>query len=219
MSIEDKEIEALSIIIGTKGSKGTNLIKKAEAFQLLYKIYGSVEKVSNTTGIDVSSVHRYLSIHRLPDEVKMLIKEGKIDSYHVAAELNRIEDISRLIETAQKISNIPREEVRDIIRFILMNPALSVDTCINQILRSYEDNSTAYVYIFEPSDYPDYHLEGALREKAVEILQKAFKDSRIFVKFFNDNLVVVLDKITIKKLGLKPDKNYVKEYILNKLKK
>lgn len=202
------EEKALAIILATHGEKGYNLIQKAEAFAFLHRLYGSVNEVSRITGIDNTSVNRYLRITELPEEVKHLVSTGKIRSYHLASELNRITDIERLIKTAKSVVGVPREIGREIIRYVLKHPERSIVNCVKTVLEAYENEIDLHIYILD--------LENLFNEKAVELmndfevprLKKALKDTfrlenELFIWLENGTIMVVMERgqiTSIKKL-------------------
>ena len=89
---------------------------------------------------------------KLPEEVKVLIKTGKITSYHVAAELQSISKRDRLVETANKIQGLPREVAREAIRYVKKNKNVAVNDCIDELMTFYQKHVDIKVYVFKKNE-------------------------------------------------------------------
>ena len=129
-----------------------NLLDKSRSFTRLFDLYGSSKKVSQITGIDETSVVRYLKVNKLPDEVKTLVDSRKITSYHVAAELLNISNRDRLVETATKIQGLPREVAREAIRYVKKNENIAVNECIDELMTFYQQYIDIKIYIFKKNE-------------------------------------------------------------------
>ena len=215
-SIQTEE-KALAFIIATYGKKGYSLVQKAEAFAFLYRLYGSVNEVSRITGIDNSSVNRYLRIIELPEEVKELVSTGKICSYHVASELTRIQDGERLFQTAKIMVGVPREIGREIIRYVLKHPDISIVSCAKTVLEGYKNELNLHILILDLNDLFNEKIIDKINDLDISIFEKNVKDMlhlehKIFIKLENRILIIIMDKEQIKyiKQRIKPRKNILK---------
>ena len=202
MSASDDEITAIATIIGTKGNRGTDLVKKAEAFKSLSNLHRSTKELSSITRIDHTSVKRYLKIATLPDEVKKMISEGAIESYHVAAELTRINDERRLKETANSILHISREKAREVIRYVLKHPELEARVCASTVLEAYEDVIDAMVFIYEVGEL--FKMDDFLKLKKMDnhLLNDTFNkiivvEGNVSIKFEGSTVIFVTSRKTL----------------------
>jgi hypothetical protein len=194
---EEKAIAKL--IVGFKNKK-INIIEKAEAVKLLYDIYQSVEEVSRKTTIEPTTINRYLRVHELPDEVKKLVIEGKLSSYHVLSELNRIEDKDKMIKISENIVNLPREISREIIRYAIKNPDLSPKMLTKYVIDSYGENYELFAYFILLDDNEIIKNNIDIKRELMEIKKS--------IKFFpfEDSYIAIMNKeiaSKIKEHGIK----------------
>ena len=100
--------------------KGTqrydDLITIAEAILTLNNEYRSNPVTAKVVGASKSYVVTMKRMLRLPDEVKQLIKDRKIDSFALVAELMKVEDREIQKITAQEIIEMPYEQALKIIK-------------------------------------------------------------------------------------------------------
>ena len=151
-----------------------NLLDKARSFSRLFDLYGTSKKVSQITGIDETSVIRYIKVDKLPNEVKNLISKGKITSYHVAAELLSISEKKRLVETAEKIQGLPREVAREAIRYVKKSKKIAVNDCIDELMTFYHQYLDINVYVFKKNElFKNLNLDISI---IINELQALFMD-------------------------------------------
>ena len=217
------EEKAIAVIIATYNNKGYNLLSKAEAFSFLYKLYGSVKEVHRVTQINTRSINSYLRINNLPTKANELIYSGKIKSYHLAAELARITNEERLIETAKAVSEIPREIGREIIRYVLKNQDKDVGECAKTILELYDRDINLRVFVFDKREFVNSKLikNDALINKIKNNIyeQYSFKGD-IYLSINENNVLFVADNkhLNILKNKFHPNKimrKIIKQLIIN----
>jgi hypothetical protein len=194
---EEKAIAKL--IVGFKNKK-INIIEKAEAVKLLYDIYQSVEEVSRKTTIEPSTINRYRRVYELPDEVKKLVLENKLSSYHVLSELNRIKERDKMIKISKNIVNLPREISREIIRYAIKNPDLSPKKVTKYVIDSYGEKYELFAYFILLDDNEIINKNIDINRELMEI-KKSIK-----LLPFEDSYIAIMNKeiaSTIKKHGIK----------------
>jgi len=217
------EEKAIAVIIATYNNKGYNLLSKAKTFSFLYNLYGSVKEVHRVTQIDTTSISRYLRISNLPNEVKELISSGKIQSYHLAAELARITNEVRLIETAKAVSGIPREIGREIIRYVFKNQDKEVGECAQTILELYDKDINLRAFVFNKKEFINSKLikNGELINKIKNnIYVKYSFIENIHLSIHGNNVLFVadtsnLDILKNKFYPLRSMKKIIKKVILD----
>lgn len=219
------EEKALAVIIALFGNKSENILQKSEAFAVLKNHYGSITKISEVTGTAISNIRYYLRINDLPDEVKHLIREGKIRSYHLSAELTRIQDESRIIETAKYIHDKKLEIGREIIRYIVKNPSKEIVYCVNRILDDYRNNIDVSIFIFNSDEIFEKKINLASKKEKIknmnDILNKKYSIDNLSSITYEDNKVIVIINnkdihSIIKTSNIKgTNKNIIKEVLIN----
>jgi gas vesicle protein len=119
-----KEKEALALVFAnTKGKKkrNTNILSIATALNELKEVYGSSNKVAEKVGLSGQMVREFLSVLDLPQNIKNLIEQRKIDS------VDKIKRIKSLISSGKDIMNesvlieverISTEDFRDVERLV-----------------------------------------------------------------------------------------------------
>lgn len=191
------EEKALAIVIASYGDKGYNLLKKAEAFSHLLKLYGSVNEVNKKTRTDKMLIRRYVRITQLPDEVKNTLLSREITSYYLAAELTRIDDKERLIATASNIAGVPREMGLEIIRFVLKNKDKKVEECVKIIRELYYDDIDIQVLYFNKNEIFDYNImidKELINKIKSTLFEKYSIEGEITLKTNEDEVIIVMDK-------------------------
>lgn len=217
------EEKAIAVIIATYNNKGYNLLKKAEAFSFLYKLYGSVKEVHRVTQIDTTSINRYLRINNLPNGVKELIHSEKIQSYHLAAELARITNEERLIETAKAVSEIPREIGREIIRCVLKNKDKDIGECAKKILELYDIDINLRVFVFDKNEFINQKMiknDVSINKIKNKIYEQHPIEGNIYLYNNKNDILFVADNKYLKILKnkfhhKKSMRNIIKQLIIN----
>ena len=193
MSNRYTEVEALALIIGGKGLR-YDLLDRVDAYAVLHNLYGSVDDVSVRTGIERSTVDRYIRISRLPDDVKEVLRQTNLSSYHVASELCKISPHERQLLLAKELLRTPREKARDIIRFLSRHPELDVETGVKIVLANYDDVVKATVILLDSTMFgvPISMVNLDLLAKAVN--EKIGVPHGVKLSFVSPHLVIFVDE-------------------------
>lgn len=219
------EEKALAVIIALFGNKSENILQKSEAFAVLKNHYGSITKISEVTGTAISNIRYYLRINDLPDEVKNLIREGKIRSYHLSAELTRIQDESRIIETAKYIYDKKLEIGREIIRYIVKNPSKEIVYCVNKVLDDYREGIDVSIFVFNLDEIFEKIINIAYKKEKIKNMNDMFNkkysiDNMYSVTYEDNDIIVIIKKEDINSImktsniqGI--NKNIIKEVLVN----
>ncbi len=94
-----------------------DLITVAEAFKFLMEKYDQ-KVVAEKAELSQEMVRQFLSVLKLPPEVKDIIAAREIDSVDIAKEIAALNDSSKQIAAAQAVLNSLSKDVRDIKRLI-----------------------------------------------------------------------------------------------------
>lgn len=194
------EVEALALIIGGKGQR-FDLLDRADAYTALYGVYGSIEKISQITRIERSTVDRYIRISRLPSNVKKVLREIDVSSYHVASELSRITPNERQLKVAMTLLHIPREKARDVIRFLYQHPEVEVDAGLSIVLENYDDVLKGTILVLDPETLGSSTISKIKLEAITRILNEkiGIRDG-LKLKILKEHLVVFFDASSKKRI-------------------
>lgn len=114
------EEAALAIVFANTRRKKRpyNLITVAKAFEYLVNLYGSRNAVAKTVGLSTEMVREFLTLLKLPKEVRDLFKSRKIDNLDLARELAVLGDKRKQVAASKMIGNLPTKDIRDIKKLI-----------------------------------------------------------------------------------------------------
>lgn len=149
------EESALAIVYSNtkRHKRSLDLLTIAESFAYLRNLYGSQEMVAKKTDLSREMVREFLQIPTLPDYVKQLIKDRKIDSVDIAYRLSKIRDINTLENSVSQLLNLPAHDVRDIIQATRENIGLPVESAREIILKTKSTNLHLFILDFNENDY------------------------------------------------------------------
>jgi len=219
------EEKALAMVIARHGDKSDYILQKAEAFAYLKKHYGSIKKISEITKTALSNIRYYIKINELPDAVKQYIKNGKIRSYHLAAELTRIQNTERMISAAEKIFDKKLEISREIIRYVVRNPNEDIDACVNIVLNWYKEDINVSIFVFFIDEILNCKSDIYYLFDNIDIINNIFTKKYSLQNerpiLIDDNkLIVIIDKNQLSNIKYNSgkgvvDKNIIKEVIID----
>lgn len=115
------EDSALSILFGNTKRKRRNvdLITVAKSCEYLSRLYGSNVAVAKKVGLHSEMVRQFLSLLKLPDEIKGLISARQIDKLDVAYRISTLADAGQQSAAAKALANIESSrDVRDVVRLM-----------------------------------------------------------------------------------------------------
>lgn len=206
--------------VGTKRKKPYDYLTMAEGIKYcLDHLYErSIEKVAKEGKVSSKQIQDFLNLLELPLKVKKLIRERKI-GINTASRLTS----RRLLPVEQeRLADAVVEhklgwrEVMEIVRFKGQNPKLTIDDCIQSILRSRPVVEKHHVIVTEIKQLQNRKLESlersgtSLVEVLVGIIKKKLRDpasfvslkirgSLIFLELQEDAYLVITEEA--KKLG------------------
>lgn len=198
------EEKAIATLIIGHSNKTINIIEKAEAIQFLYNIYEDAEKVSKKSLIEITAIHRYLRIASLPNTIKQMALKNELTSYHVLAELTRLQDPKLMEKVAEGIRGIPREIAREIIRYILKNPEKKVKESVQYVIDSYGEQFELCVYFIPKQKRQNVFLE-------LDPIQVQYYVNRTHVNEQDEFYLVVLKNEEVERI--KSDGFDVKDFL------
>jgi len=140
------EETALSIIFTNtkRKSRTLDLVSIAESFAFLQKLYGSQKEVAKRVGLSSEMVREFLSINKLPEEVRKLIANRTIDSIDVVKQLASIREPEQQISLAKQLGSLNSEEIRDVRRMVKVGGS-STEDAIKEIMSTREEPLNVFV--------------------------------------------------------------------------
>jgi len=78
----------------------------SDACDYLYKQLGDLSEVARRLGVSVTTVRRYLGYKNVPEQIKELVKEGKINASQAIFIYTQFPDPQRQIEVARELASI-----------------------------------------------------------------------------------------------------------------
>jgi len=125
-----KEEELLALLFvnlkSRKKKTGKLLLKMAQACKLLSEHYGSSKSLAEKQSVSVETIRGFARVAELPEEVKNLIKEEKIN-FDVAQRLCRLEGKDLQIKVAKIVEGMNADDAREIIQYAKKFPDESLD--------------------------------------------------------------------------------------------
>jgi hypothetical protein len=158
------EESALAIIFGnTKRHKRTkDLITVAECFHYLLSLYGSQEVVAQKTGLSREMVREFLQVLALPENVKQLIRERKIDTIDTAYRLSKVKDEETLKSVLKKLSTLQTHDLRDIIS-TTEEKGISAEAAYRAVLEA--KKNSLHVFIIDFNDESFHKLSKIAKDR------------------------------------------------------
>jgi len=157
---EFDENEALAILLTNLGKtkRNKNLLTIAECCVRLKERYGSWGKLAKRivinnkrAHIDEETLREYGTIVGLPDEIKRLIKDGKLTSMDKAFRTSCLKEREDQIKLAKAIirRNLTTSDVRAIVEYKTKNPDIALEQAIARVLDSKTRVVTHHIVIME----------------------------------------------------------------------
>jgi len=187
---EFDENEAFAILLTNLGKtkRNANLLTIAECCVRLKERYGSWGKLAKRivinnkrAHIDEETLREYGTIVGLPDEIKRLIKDGKIASMDKAFRISCLKGREDQIKLAKAIiqNNLSTSDVRAIVEYKTKNPDIALEQAIDRVLDSKTRVVTYHIVIME------------LRTETLEALRKEAKNVK---KTLEDLVFIILSE-------------------------
>lgn len=155
MSTRMDEESALAIIYSNtkRHKRSLDLLTIAECFEYLKKIYGTQEAVAKKTDLSREMVREFLQVLTLPEYVKQLIRNRRIDSIDTAYRLTKIKDENTLENYTSQLLNLSTHDIRDIIQATKENIGWSIEGAREIVLKTKPTNLHFFVLDFSNDDY------------------------------------------------------------------
>ena len=156
------EDTALSIVFAnTKRKKrSVDLIAIAESCEYLAGLHGSQEAVAKRVGLHSEMIRQFLSLLRLPEEVKSMISKRQIDRLDVAYRISMLKDPAQQIVMAKSVADIElSKDIRDVVR-LAKEGSISVEESTRTVMNAKPKGLHIVVVDFDDKAY------RALKEEA-----------------------------------------------------
>lgn len=154
---------ALVIANTRRKIRPNNIIEVAETLERLVTHYGSMDEVGRRVDLSGEMIREFLTALKLPQEVKELIAERKIDKIDVIRKIAALEDASQQITAAKALANLTSDEVRDILRLV-KTTGVSIDEAKRVVLEAKPKGFHIFMMDFDDEIYKAL-LDVAKRRK------------------------------------------------------
>lgn len=124
---EEKTFTRLYTNLRGAKKKQDNWVDIAQDCKQLRDYYGSARKVAEKLGVSYELIRSILKLSTLPEEVKGLMKDGKI-LYDVGQRISRISDKEKQVEVAKIVAELPAHDARDIVQYAKKYPKEPLDS-------------------------------------------------------------------------------------------
>jgi len=169
------EDTALAVLFANTRRKrrSTDLISVADACHYLKALYGSQRAVADKVGLSSEMVREFLALLRLPDEIKDMVRERKIDRLDVAYRIAMIRDPARQLDMAKQAASARSKDVRDIARLVGTTD-LSVKESSARVRESKLRGLHVFIIDFDDDEYRVISARArSLRVKPAQLVQEA----------------------------------------------
>ncbi len=174
--------EALAICFSNlKGSKDKELFRTAQALQYLRNLpeYNSNNEVGKAVGVSGEIVREFLTILKLPDNIKDLFEQKKLRKLEQA---RRLWQLARnkpeiLDDTAEAISELTAWDARHLIDYMIRNPLKTVHDAREAIINS------------KTQIEHEYHVIALLSENEYRQLSQISHQKRIAVDLLVTSII------------------------------
>jgi ParB family chromosome partitioning protein len=167
------ETTALAIVFAnTKRKKRReDLLTVAHAFDYLVKLYGSQKAVAEKVGLSTEMVREFLGVLKLPEEIRRLISERKIDKIDIVREILSLKESSKQIMAAEAFINSLSKDVRDIKR-VIKNANLPVEDAKKVIIDTKPKGLHIFIMDFDDETYQEILKQSkVLKIKPAELVK------------------------------------------------
>jgi hypothetical protein len=139
--VRSDEIRLLAIIAaGTKRtakSRRVNILEVAKALRDLLGLRGSRDDVSNAVKLSPEMVRQFVKLLSLTDKVKTLINAGLINSVDIGYRISKLSEKDQIVLAEEVLrKKLTSEDVRDIVKYRIDNPSLSITRAIKTVVDS-----------------------------------------------------------------------------------
>lgn len=134
-NINESELIARLIASTKRKKRNFSIVEIADDIVRLKKLYtGNLKKVAATLGLSVGMLNQFLSVFKLPEEIKKLVHERKIDSVALVFLLSKLsrEDILGL-HTEIMSGNLNSQELKILLPFRKQHPDQNITELLQQV--------------------------------------------------------------------------------------
>ncbi len=143
---------ALVIANSRKKVRPNTLIEIAEALERLVTHYGSMTEAGKRVDLSAEMVREFLTVLKLPLEVRELIAERKIDKIDIVRKIAALEDPAQQNTAAVALSSLTSDEVRDVLR--LVNTAgVSIEEAKRIVMEAKPKGFHIFMMDFDDEEY------------------------------------------------------------------
>jgi len=210
---EEKALAIVAFNLKRK-KRDVDMLTIQEAIDYLRKLYGSLRQVEKRAGVSYEMLREFLLIKRLP-EIKHLIKTRKIDSVEIVEEISKLKEVNKRKELAENIVKLKltTKDVRDIVQYINANPEISIEDCIQRVLKSKSIVEKRFMVVMElkESTLDMLKREAEKLSVSIEDLAKSIFENLKIKDLKSCDIRDKLIAITVLKSGLKDLKARAKD--------
>jgi hypothetical protein len=152
---EINENTALSILFANTKRKRrqVDLITIAESCGNLAHLYGSQAAVAKRVGLSSEMIRQFMSLLKLPEQVKNLVSTRKIDRLDVAYRIAMLKEPEKQVAAAKSIANLPSsKDVRDVVRLVTRGGS-SVEESARRVMEAKPKGLHIFVIDFDDKTY------------------------------------------------------------------
>jgi len=156
------EDTALSILFAnTKRKKRqVDLMTIAKSCEYLAHLYGSQAAVAKRVGLHSEMIRQFMSLLRLPEEVRNLVSSRKIDRLDVAYRIAMLKNRDQQITAAKSAANLASsKDIRDVMR-IVMKGGASVEESTRRVLDAKPKGLHIFAMDFDDKTYHALRLRA-----------------------------------------------------------
>lgn len=129
--------------------RSIDLVTLAENVAFLKELYKTIDSVSKKTDLSKEMLRELLLPLELPDEIKRLVRERKIDRIGHIVEISKIKDREKQLEFSLSLAGFSTDDIRDIRRISKVSH-VDIKTASNTI--SSLKSKGIHVIIFDADD-------------------------------------------------------------------
>jgi hypothetical protein len=168
MNEVDEEKTLARLFLNLKGAKikQDNWVDIAKDCKQMRDYYGSAKKLAEKLGVSYELIRSVLKLATLPEEVKLLMKEGKI-LYDVGQRISRISDRDRQVEVARIVAGLPSHDARDIIQFAKKYPKDPLDSFKKRVIEGKDRVEKLQLTIVPLKDDVYIFLKNESRKRSI----------------------------------------------------
>jgi len=149
----DEETALAIVFANIKRKKRTeDLVRIAEAFDFLVRLYGSQRRVAEEVKLSPEMVREFRSILKLPPGIQELVRARKIDDLDTAYRIAMLPDSDLQRRVASQVAELDTQDIRDVMRLI-SSAGTSARESAKAVLASKLRDLHVFAIDFEEDEY------------------------------------------------------------------